>query len=121
VELFLYRPGFETKGAEPLIDAIRRGHARVFPEPPAIVADAVSSMWRDTNAFNELGIPAVSYAPRSRSHAARKSFLISDLVDAARVYAHIALDLCNRDREPWLPLGCHVNRDLAAEVAARRT
>ena len=120
VELTLYRPGFETRGAEPLIDAIRAAHAKTFPNPPQIVADAVTSMWRDTNAFNELGIPAVSYAPRSVSHATSKSFKVADLVDAARVYARIALDLCNRDREPWLPLGAHPDRAIAASVAARR-
>jgi acetylornithine deacetylase/succinyl-diaminopimelate desuccinylase-like protein len=119
VELILYRPGFEVRGAEPLIDAIRRSHARTFPDPPMIVADPVTSMWRDTNAFNELGIPAISYAPRSKSHAARKSFKVADLVDAARVYARIALDLCNRDRPTGLPLGAHLNRDIAASVAAR--
>jgi len=120
VELTLYRPGFETRGAEPLIESIRRCHARVFDAPPQIVADAVTSMWRDTNAFNELGIPAVSYAPRSASHAATKSFKVADLVDAARVYARIAMDLCNQDREPWLPLGNHPDREIAASVAARR-
>ena len=119
VELMLYRPGFETKGAEPLIDAIRRCHAQTFTTPPQIVADPVTSMWRDTNAFNELGMPALSYAPRSASHAQTKSFKISDLVDAARVYARIAMDLCNQDRPPGLPLGAHPDRHIAASVAAR--
>ena len=119
VELTLYRPGFEVRGAEPLIEAIRRCHARTFPDPPTIVADPVTSMWRDTNAFNELGIPAISYAPRSKSHAARKSFKVADLVDAARVYARIALDICNQDRPRGLPLGAHLNRDIAASVAQR--
>jgi hypothetical protein len=85
-----------------------------------IVADPVTSMWRDTNAFLELGIPAISYAPRSRSHASTKSFKVADLVDAARVYTRIALDLCNQDRPAGLPLGAHANREIAANVMARR-
>jgi acetylornithine deacetylase/succinyl-diaminopimelate desuccinylase-like protein len=119
VELFLYRPGYEVKGAEPLVEAVRRQHALTFPTPPQIVADPVTSMWRDTNAFNELGIPAISYAPRSVSHAAKKSFRVADLVDASRVYARIAMDICNVDRPRWTPLGAHLNRDIAASVAAR--
>ena len=119
VELFLYRPGYEVRGAEPLVEAVRRQHALVFPSPPQIVAEPVTSMWRDTNAFNELGIPAISYAPRSASHAARKSFAVADLVDAARVYARIAMDVCNLDRPAWTPLGAHLNRDIAATVAER--
>ncbi len=121
VELYLYRPGFEAKGAERLIETIRRCHTRTFPTPPAIVADAVTSMWRDTNAFNELGIPAVSYAPRARSHASTKSFTVKDLTDAAVVYARIALDLCDQDRPAQVPLGAHVNRDIAASVASARS
>ena len=119
VELIQYRPGFEVKGADVLIDTVKRCHAQTFPNPPAIVADAVTSMWRDINAFNELGIPAISYAPRSSSHSAKKSFKIADLVDASRVYARIAMDLCNQDRPAKLPLGAHINRDIAANVADR--
>jgi acetylornithine deacetylase/succinyl-diaminopimelate desuccinylase-like protein len=116
VELYVYRPGFEARGAELLIDAIKRSHAETFSTPPAIVADAVTSMWRDTNAFNELGIPAVSYAPRAQSHASTKSFKVKDLTDAALVYARIAMDLCNRDRPTSVPLGAHINQQIAASV-----
>jgi acetylornithine deacetylase/succinyl-diaminopimelate desuccinylase-like protein len=119
VELFVYRPGFEAKGAERLIDAIRRCHAETFSTPPAIVGDPVTSMWRDTNAFNELGIPAISYAPRATSHATTKSFAVKDLTDAAIVYARIALDLCNQDRGRVAPLGAHPDRHVAASVIRR--
>jgi acetylornithine deacetylase/succinyl-diaminopimelate desuccinylase-like protein len=118
VELFLYRPGFEAKGAERLIETVRRCHGQTFTTPPAIVGDPVTSMWRDTNAFNELGIPAISYAPRAASHAAKKSFKVKDLQDAARVYARIAMDLCNQDRPARVPLGAHINRDIAGLVAS---
>lgn len=120
VELYLYRPGFEAKGAERLIETIRRCHDQTFATPPAIVADAVTSMWRDTNAFNELGIPAISYAPRAQSHASTKSFKVKDLTDAALVYARIAMDLCTQDRPARVPLGAHINRDIAS-AASRAT
>ena len=120
VELFLYRPGFEAKGAERLIETVRRCHGQTFDTPPAIVGEPVTSMWRDTNAFNELGIPAISYAPRAASHATKKSFKVKDLTDAARVYARIAMDLCNQDRPASVPLGAHPNRDIAASVSVGR-
>ena len=116
VELYLYRPGFEAKGAERLVETIERQHAKTFPTPPAIVAEAVTSMWRDTNAFNELGIPAISYAPRAASHASTKSFKIKDLTDAALVYARIAMDLCCQDRPAQVPLGAHPDRAIAESV-----
>ncbi len=120
VELILYRPGFEAVGAERLIDTIRRCHSQVFTTPPTLVGAPVTSMWRDTNAFNELGIPAVSYAPRAASHAARKAIKVSDLVAAATIYARVAMDLCNQDREPYTPLGAHINARIAAQVRDRR-
>ena len=76
-------------------------------------------MWRDANAFNELGIPALSYGPRSASHTASKSFKIEDLVNASIVYARIAMDLCNQDRPRDMPLGCHVNASIASAVQRR--
>ncbi len=120
VEVILYRPGFEATGAERLIETVRRCHDQVFDTPPAIVGEPVTSMWRDTNVFNELGIPAISYAPRSTSHAARKAFKVKDLTDAAIAYARIAMDLCNQDRPAGWPLGAHRNREIAASVADRR-
>jgi acetylornithine deacetylase/succinyl-diaminopimelate desuccinylase-like protein len=120
VELFVYRPGFEAVGAERLIETVRRCHDQVFSEPPMIVGSPVTSMWRDTNAFNELGIPAISYAPRAASHATRKAFKVKDLTDAAIVYARIAMDLCNQPREPFSPLGGHINAAIARGVAERR-
>jgi len=119
VELFLYRPGFEAKGAERLIETVKRCHAQTFAFPPAIVADAVTSMWRDTNAWNELGIPSISYAPRAASHATTKSFKIKDLTDAALVYARIAMDLCTQDRPSHVPLGAHPDRHIAASAGER--
>ena len=118
-ELFLYRPGFEVRGADRLVETVRRCHDQVFPDPPMIVADPVTSMWRDTNAFNELGIPAISYAPRSTSHAKRKAFKVADLQDASLAYARIAMDLCNQERPAGSPLGAHLNASVAGSVAER--
>ena len=116
VEIFLYRPGFEAQRIDPLVNTVRRCHDQTFPEPPQTVSPSVSSMWRDANVFCELGIPALSYGPRSASHASKKSFKVDDLVNASRVYARIAMDLCNQDRPRLLPLGSHLNVSIADVV-----
>jgi acetylornithine deacetylase/succinyl-diaminopimelate desuccinylase-like protein len=109
VELMVYRPGFEAVGVERLVESIHRCHVQYFGSEPDPVGPQVSSMWRDTNAFTELGIPAVSYAPRAAEHAKRKALRAQDLVDAANLYAMIALDVCDQDRLAWTPLGSHLN------------
>jgi acetylornithine deacetylase/succinyl-diaminopimelate desuccinylase-like protein len=98
VSLFQYSRGHIAKGAEPLIAAIQTAHRYVLnsepPEPPS----AETSMWRDLNVFNEIGIPSVCYGPpRQReplSGAQNRAMKIADLVEATKVYALTALLIC---------------------------
>jgi hypothetical protein len=50
-------------------------------------------MWRDINAFNEVGIPAMTYGPRSRALGGKRALPIESLYQAALLYARIAIDL----------------------------
>ena len=65
-----------------------------LPAPPS----AETSMWRDLNVFNEVGIPSICYGPpRQRepvSGAGNRAMKIADLVQATKVYALTAMDLC---------------------------
>ena len=98
IEIYLFRPGYEAKGAERLIESVRNAHiATVGTEPPA-PNPATSSMWRDINGFNEVGIPAITYGPRSEGHAYRKSLTIESLYNAACVYARTIVDICNQEK-----------------------
>jgi acetylornithine deacetylase/succinyl-diaminopimelate desuccinylase-like protein len=94
VECTLYRRGYEAQGAAPLLRALQAAHRAEFGRDPGGVAPAVSSMWRDTNPFNELGIPAVTYGPPGSVAGKWGRTAIADLLRAARVYARTALELC---------------------------
>lgn len=100
IELYLYRPGYEAKGAERLIDAVQRAHAEVVGGLPPPPTSATCSMWRDVNTFNQIGVPAITYGPRSGRHAYRKSLTIDSLYDAARVYTRTIIDICNQEKPP---------------------
>jgi acetylornithine deacetylase/succinyl-diaminopimelate desuccinylase-like protein len=98
VEPYQWSRGYVATGAEPLIDAVTRSHTAVFDEePPAPPVDE-SSMWRDLNVFNEVGIPSICYgAPRQKealSNAGNRAMKVDDLLSATQVYALTALDLC---------------------------
>ncbi|MBM4264660.1 MAG: M20/M25/M40 family metallo-hydrolase [Deltaproteobacteria bacterium] len=101
VSLFQYSRGYIAKNAEALIDAISEAHRYVFnnepPEPPS----AETSMWRDLNVFNEVGIPSVCYGPpRQRepmSGAGNRAMKIDDLLASTKVYALTALKLCETE------------------------
>lgn len=94
VSLHLHRPGYEARGVEPLAEAVRAAHRRVFDSEPGRPREATTSMWRDTNVFNELGIPAAMYGPGAGSGGGGVSVRVEDLHRAALVYAGTALELC---------------------------
>ena len=94
IELYLFRPGYEAKGIEPLVAAVREAHRAVIGGDPPPVVGPTASMWRDSNVFAELGIPVINYGPRSASHAFKRALTIESLHQAACVYARTALTLC---------------------------
>jgi acetylornithine deacetylase/succinyl-diaminopimelate desuccinylase-like protein len=98
VELYLFRAGYEARNADRLVEAVRRAHVRTFDAPPPPPDPATCSMWRDINIWNEVGIPAITYGPRSERHAYRRALTIESLYQAACVYARTIVDICNQDK-----------------------
>jgi acetylornithine deacetylase/succinyl-diaminopimelate desuccinylase-like protein len=94
IELYLFRPGFEAKGVEPLVAAVSKAHRAVVGGDPPPVSGPTASMWRDSNVFAELGIPVVNYGPRSASHTFKRALTTESLYQAACVYARTALAIC---------------------------
>ncbi len=98
VELYVYRRAYEAQHAEPLAAAIGRAHARVLGTTAKPPAAPFSSMWRDINVFNEMGIPSLTYGPGVSVGGGNFGMRIADLVTGARLYALTALDLCTEER-----------------------
>lgn len=95
VEPFVFRRGYEAEGVEELTAAVRRAHGRVLGGEPGEPIPAITSMWRDSNVFIEAGMPTICYGPgASTGGGGRYAMEISSLLDAARVYAAIAVELC---------------------------
>jgi acetylornithine deacetylase/succinyl-diaminopimelate desuccinylase-like protein len=100
IEPYLFRRGYEGQGTEPLQAAILQAHARFFSEAPQEPDAPVSSMWRDLNVYNEVGIPSVTYGPPLGLSSEGWSYFIraEDIVRAAKLYALVALEVCSRPR-----------------------
>ncbi len=98
IEPYLFRRGYEGQNIDTLQEAIVTAHQHFFSQPPAEPDPPVSSMWRDLNVFNEIGIPAITYGPPLGLSSEGWSYFIKteDIVRAAQLYALIALDICNR-------------------------
>jgi hypothetical protein len=98
IDLYLFRQGYEAKGADRLIEAVTNAHRNQFGAEPPRPDPATNSMWRDINIFNEVGIPAITYCPRSERHSFRRSLKIESLHQAARVYARTICDICLQEK-----------------------
>jgi acetylornithine deacetylase/succinyl-diaminopimelate desuccinylase-like protein len=98
VELYSFRPAFEARNIDRFAEAVRRAHRATFGEEPKPAQIETSSMWRDINAFNEVGIPALTYGPRSTTHSFKRALSIDSLYQAACAYARIAVEICNEEK-----------------------
>ncbi|MBI4286335.1 MAG: M20/M25/M40 family metallo-hydrolase [Chloroflexi bacterium] len=98
VDIFVSRNGYEAKNIGPLIQAVEHSHFRLFNEKPRVGSGPLCSMWRDTNVFNEVGIPALTYGPAAASGGGNFRIGVDDLHKAASLYAMIALELCNQEK-----------------------
>jgi len=99
VQIYLYRSGYVAQNISGLKNAVEASHQKIFGKPSEPVQPPVTSMWRDINVFNEVGIPSLTYGPtRSNPEEADKSkgrFMFKkDLVDVTRIYALTAVDIC---------------------------
>lgn len=104
VTLYHFRPGYEAKHIDRLVDAVGRAHRATFREEPKPPQTETTSMWRDLNVFNELGIPALTYGPRGAAHSHKRALTADVLYQAACAYTRIAVELCNEQKIP-LPKG----------------
>jgi acetylornithine deacetylase/succinyl-diaminopimelate desuccinylase-like protein len=99
VDLFLFLRGYEAPNIDRLAEAVKSAHRKCFQDDLKIVNGPRASMWRDTNVFNELGIPAASYGPGSgRGPGGTLGIPLDDLCRAAEVYVRVALDICNQTK-----------------------
>jgi len=101
VELYVYRPAFEmdAKKGAPLRDAITRAHRALVGGEPKPAPLGTSSMWRDINVFNEMRIPSITYGPGVSVGGGIFRMKIENLLTGSKLYAQIALDLCNQERK----------------------
>lgn len=99
VECFMSKSGHAATGEEiaPLIGTIRTAHEMVRGTAmPERAETAVVSMWRDTNVYNRVGIPSLTFGP-SRGRASIQgtgSMELGNMIEGAKIYALTALSIC---------------------------
>ncbi len=96
-----FKLGYIANDAEPVLEALRYAHREVNGGELAYATSLDMSMWRDSNAFNEAGIPSIGYGPPTRetgaargAAGAQRPIAIDDVVATAKVFAMTALKIC---------------------------
>lgn len=107
IDPYDYRRGYVVENPDDVLDALRRAHRRVLGADLQMAGPRMASMWRDGNAFNEAGIPAIGYGPPTQEEmgaglaGAVRPIAVDDLVATSKVIALTAMQVCgvarNRD------------------------
>jgi acetylornithine deacetylase/succinyl-diaminopimelate desuccinylase-like protein len=100
VEMYAFHAGAQAVAVDPLRDVLERAHEAELGAPMEPARPETSSMWRDIVPFIDAGIPALTYGPAAPVGDTAEFYMErADLLAAARVYARVALELCNTRRE----------------------
>lgn len=99
LEVYKSLMGYEGKGVEPLVKSIEEVYEYLFGAKVQPEAPERANIWTDTNIYNEMGIPAVKIGPAGKKIGPRAEEIeIDQMIRAARLFALVALDICNRER-----------------------
>ena len=84
VECYMAKQGLIGTGVEPLAGSISAAYDTIIGGPTPEPEIAATSMWRDTNVFNAVGIPSITFGPSRGSAAVQGTghFELDDLVAA---------------------------------------
>jgi len=95
-----YRRGYVADDVSNFLSALKTAHHSVLGAELPMAEPRMTSMWRDANAFNEAGIPAIGYGPPTQEEmgsglaGAIRPISIEDLLATSKVIALTALQVC---------------------------
>ena len=99
IEMYTSKMGYEAKGIEPVVEVIEETHQELFGEKTTPANTFRSSIWTDTNIYNEMGIPACKFGLGGGRFTTRSEQIdIDEIVRAAKIYALSAATICNWNR-----------------------
>jgi len=95
----MFKPGYAASSEKigPLLGAISDAHRHVRGvQMPDRAESAVVSMWRDTNVYNRVGIPSLTFGPgRGKAAVQGTGYMhLDNMLEGAKIYALTALNVC---------------------------
>lgn len=104
VEMHQAHLGYEAQGVEGLVSVARDSYRHVLGRELEICDSPYCSVWTDTNTYNQNGIPCIKLglglSAEDRLKVGNDAYdmhPIAAMVSGSKLYARLALDICNRD------------------------
>lgn len=99
LEMYSSLRGYEAKGVEGLVGAVKQAFVDVTGKEPPAATPFKTSIWTDTNVYNEMGIPAMKFGLGGKKHGIRSEQIdIDEIYVGAQVYALAAAEICNWEK-----------------------
>ncbi len=99
LQMYASMMGYEADGIEPVAETLEATYHDLYGEKTPAVTPGRSSIWTDTNIYNEMGIPACKFGPRGERWTTRSEQVeIEEIHRAAQVFALVAAEICNWER-----------------------
>ncbi len=99
IEMYGSLLGHEAEGVEPVVEVLEATHKALYGEQTPEVTPGRSSIWTDTNIYNEMGIPACKFGPRGERWKMRSEQVeVEEIFRAAQVFALSAATICDWER-----------------------
>jgi acetylornithine deacetylase/succinyl-diaminopimelate desuccinylase-like protein len=91
--------GYEAEGVEPMVGVLEETYQQLNGEKTPAATPGRTSIWTDTNIYNEMGIPACKFGPRGDRWKMRSEQVeIEEIFKAAQVFALAATEICNWEK-----------------------
>ena len=99
LQMYASMMGYEAEGIEPVTETLEATYQQLYGGRTPAVTPGRSSIWTDTNIYNEMGIPACKFGPRGERWTMRSEQVeIEEIYQAAQVLALAAAEICNWER-----------------------
>ncbi len=99
VQMYGSMRGYEAVGVGPVVDALETTYRGLYGEATPPPTPGRTSIWTDTNIYNEMGIPACKFGPRGERWTMRSEQVeVEEIFQAAQVFALAAAEICNWEK-----------------------
>lgn len=96
LEMYRSMLGYDAEGVETVVETLENTYQKLFGEKTPAITTGRSSIWTDTNIYNEMGIPACKFGPRGERWKMRSEQVeVEEIYRAAQVFALAAAEICN--------------------------